>query len=241
MHLHACLLMCSHMSVLHHSASISLYHRLPIPSLLPTPLPSLPSLPSLPPSSLLQLFGAGVLILGVVTRVGDSMYFDISNDQTDQGILMISSLLIALGVFVVVVAGVGAVGAIFASMLCGRILLGLVSEVGVACVVGVACCPRGTSLVWYSQRWVWHEHMICERMAITSRRASPPRTSVLTCVCLPSPHTLLQTIATSHGKQCEVVPSVCMLAWGWGVSCNGRLAQPGSAHRLTYKHIDTYL
>eukprot|EP00731_Ephydatia_muelleri_P013627 Em0007g937a len=72
---------------------------------------------------LVGLFGAGVLILGVVTRVGDSMYFDISNDQTDRGILMISSLLIALGSFVVVVAGVGAIGAVFASMLCGRVLL----------------------------------------------------------------------------------------------------------------------
>lgn len=78
---------------------------------------------------LVGLFGVGVLILGVVTRVGDSMYLDISNDQTDKGILMISSLLITLGVFVVVVAAVGAVGAIFASMLCGRVLLGMYATI----------------------------------------------------------------------------------------------------------------
>ena len=73
--------------------------------------------------------------MGVVTRVGDSMYFDISNDQTDRGILMISSLLITLGTFVVVVAGVGAIGAVFASMLCGRVLLCMVGVVWEMCAI----------------------------------------------------------------------------------------------------------
>ena len=76
--------------------------------------------------------------MGVVTRVGDSKYFDISNDEADHGIIMISSLLISIGTFVMVVAGVGAVGAVFASMLCGRVLLGMVSG-GVAGVMGVPC------------------------------------------------------------------------------------------------------
>ena len=64
--------------------------------------------------------------------------------------LSVSVLLIILGVFIAIIGIVGTVGAIFASSVFGRILLGLVSEQNlhvIVCTLVAYCYPDIFSLV----------------------------------------------------------------------------------------------
>ena len=59
-------------------------------------------------------------------QVNDNTYFEITRSSSN--IAQLSTMLIILGLFIMVVGGVGTAGAICASNLFGRITLGLVSS-----------------------------------------------------------------------------------------------------------------
>lgn len=63
-------------------------------------------------------------IIIIITQVDNQIYFEITNNSS---VSQLSILLIIVGLFVMIVGGIGAVGAIFASTVFGRITLGLVS------------------------------------------------------------------------------------------------------------------
>ena len=58
-------------------------------------------------------------------QVDNQVYFEITNNSN---VAQLSILLIIVGLFIMIVGGIGAVGAIFASTVFGRITLGLVSR-----------------------------------------------------------------------------------------------------------------
>ena len=76
-------------------------------------------------SFLLQLLGLCVMIIGIWANVNGNNYFDITDNNSQ--FTQVSVLVIVLGLFVIIIGAVGVVGAIFASTIFGRIVLGLVS------------------------------------------------------------------------------------------------------------------
>ena len=70
-------------------------------------------------------------------QVNDRTYFQISNNDS---IAQLSILLIIVGVFIMIVGAVGAIGAIFGNTIFGRITLGLVSSVVIlTCTLCTSC------------------------------------------------------------------------------------------------------
>jgi hypothetical protein len=59
-------------------------------------------------------------------QVSDKTYFDITSSNSS--VAQLSTMLIILGLFIMVVGGVGTAGAICATNIFGRITLGLVSS-----------------------------------------------------------------------------------------------------------------
>lgn len=64
-------------------------------------------------------------MLSQIIQVDNQVYFEITNNSS---VSQLSILLIIVGLFIMIVGGIGAVGAIFASTVFGRITLGLVSQ-----------------------------------------------------------------------------------------------------------------
>ena len=65
------------------------------------------------------------MIIGIWANVEGKNYIVITDNSSQ--FTEVSVLIIVLGLFVLLVGGVGVAGAIFASTMCGRITLGLVS------------------------------------------------------------------------------------------------------------------
>ena len=74
----------------------------------------------------MQLLGLCVMIIGIWANVNGKNYVDITDNASQ--FTQVSVLVIVLGLFVLIIGAVGVVGAIFASTVFGRIVLGLVSE-----------------------------------------------------------------------------------------------------------------
>lgn len=72
------------------------------------------------------LLGLATMAIGIWAKVNDRTYFQIANNQS---IAQLSILLIIVGVFIMIVGAVGAIGAIFGNTIFGRITLGLYSVV----------------------------------------------------------------------------------------------------------------
>ncbi len=70
-----------------------------------------------------------VMIIGIWAKVNDKKYFEIADvkDEFNQ----ITVLMIVVGVFILIVGAVGAVGALFGSYVFGRVVLVLVSRLAV--------------------------------------------------------------------------------------------------------------
>ena len=83
-------------------------------------------------------------------QVDNQVYFEITNNSS---VSQLSILLIIVGLFIMIVGGIGSVGAIFASTLFGRITLGLVSCMCVENYVKLAfrddVCDYNISKQWY--------------------------------------------------------------------------------------------
>lgn len=72
------------------------------------------------------LLGFATMVIGIWARVDNQVYFEITNNSS---VSQLSILLIIVGLFIMIVGGIGAVGAIFASTVFGRITLGLYSVI----------------------------------------------------------------------------------------------------------------
>lgn len=70
-----------------------------------------------------SLLGLAVMIIGIWANVEGKNYIVITDNSSQ--FTEVSVLIIVLGLFVLLVGGVGVAGAIFASTMCGRITLGL--------------------------------------------------------------------------------------------------------------------
>ena len=70
--------------------------------------------------------GLCVMIIGIWANVNGNNYVDITDNASQ--FTQVSVLVIVAGLFVLIIGAVGVVGAIFASTVFGRIILGLVSE-----------------------------------------------------------------------------------------------------------------
>ena len=68
-----------------------------------------------------------VVIVSILIQVSDKTYFEITNSNSS--VAQLSIMLIILGLFVMIVGGVGTAGAIFATNMFGRITLGLVCTI----------------------------------------------------------------------------------------------------------------
>ena len=64
-------------------------------------------------------------MLSQIMQVDNQVYFEITKNSS---VSQLSILLIIVGLFIMIVGGIGSVGAIFASTIFGRITLGLVSQ-----------------------------------------------------------------------------------------------------------------
>ena len=73
----------------------------------------------------IQLIGLSVMIIGIWASVDTDNHTSITED--DDNYTGVAVLLIVVGLFVLAVGIGGIVGAIFASTICGRIILGIVS------------------------------------------------------------------------------------------------------------------
>ena len=67
-----------------------------------------------------------MLSIIIIVQVDNQVYFEITNNSS---VSQLSTLLIIVGLFVMIVGGIGTVGGIFASTVFGRITLGLVSRI----------------------------------------------------------------------------------------------------------------
>lgn len=72
---------------------------------------------------IVSLLGLAVMIIGIWANVEGRNYIVITDNSSQ--FTEVSVLIIVLGLFVLLVGGVGVAGAIFASTMCGRITLGL--------------------------------------------------------------------------------------------------------------------
>ncbi len=65
------------------------------------------------------------MVIGIWANVNGNNYIVITDNHSQ--FTQVSVLVIVLGLFVMIVGGVGVAGGIFSSTVCGRITLGLVS------------------------------------------------------------------------------------------------------------------
>ena len=72
-----------------------------------------------------QLLGLIVMIIGIWAKVDGQNYVVITDNSSQ--FTEVAVLVIVVGLFVLIVGGVGVVGSIFASHSFGRIILGVVS------------------------------------------------------------------------------------------------------------------
>lgn len=74
---------------------------------------------------LVVILGFATMVIGIYVKVSDKTYFEITSSNSS--VAQLSIMLIILGLFIMVVGGVGTAGAIFATNIFGRITLGLYS------------------------------------------------------------------------------------------------------------------